>query len=87
MDIIYPWLKIQKVKCKNGSPLPFRLPGFPPPSPPPPPFPSPEAIAVTSPSTVLLKPGLLLSLTMAGFSYVPCVFSYSIMDKLNQINI
>lgn len=82
MDIICPWLKIQKVKCENGSPLPFRLLGFPPPQ-----FPSPEAIAVTGPSTVLPRAGLLLSLTMAGFSYVPCVFSYSIMDKLNQINI
>ena len=82
MDIIYPWIKIQKVKCKNRSPLPFWLPGFPPPR-----FPSPEAIAVTSPSTVLPKAGLLLSPTMAGFSYVPCVFSYSIIDELNQINI
>ena len=84
MDNIFPWLKIQKVKCKNVSPLP---PVVPPHPTPPPRFLSPEAVTVTSPSIVLSIAGLLLSLKMVGFSCVPCVFSYCIIDKLSQINI
>jgi hypothetical protein len=63
-------------------------PPTPGPAPPHPPrFLSPEAVTVTSPSIVLPTAGLLLSLKMVGFSYVPCVFSYCIIDKLSQINI
>ena len=84
MDNIFPWLKIQKVKCKNVSPLPPLVLSHPTP---PPRFLSPEAVTVTSPCIVLPTAGLLLSLKMVGFSYVPCVFSYCIIDKLSQINI